>query len=335
MPIPMRLLQFQSPQGVRAAVVEDAQTLRPLRIASVYALAQLALSSKTSMVTLATSLMDDERVAYQRLIDQQRLLPPITHPDPAHCLVSGTGLTHLGSAAARQRMHQTAEADLTDSMRMFRMGVEHGKPLPGKIGVQPEWFYKGDGDCIVPPGGPLTMPAFASDGGEEAEIVGIYLIGSDGTPCRLGFSLGNEFSDHVMERSNYLLLAHSKLRPCSIGPELHMGPLPLVVEGESRIYRDGEIAWCAPFLSGETHMSHSFSNLEHHHFKYPCFRRPGDVHLLFFGAAALSCANGFTTRSGDIFDISVPLFGRPLRNALHQGVACEAMTIGSIWEGTP
>ena len=35
-----------------------------------------------------------------------RLLPPIDHPDEAaRCLVSGTGLTHLGSAQNRQAMH--------------------------------------------------------------------------------------------------------------------------------------------------------------------------------------------------------------------------------------
>ena len=39
-----------------------------------------------------------EQVSYQELIDAGALLPPITHPDPAHCCVSGTGLTHLGSA---------------------------------------------------------------------------------------------------------------------------------------------------------------------------------------------------------------------------------------------
>ena len=31
---------------------------------------------------------------------------------------------------------------------------------------------------------------------------------------------GNEFSDHRFEKKNYLNLAGSKLRTCSIGPEL-------------------------------------------------------------------------------------------------------------------
>src|SRR5205809_355699 len=80
-------------------------------------------------------------------------------------------------------------------------------------GAQPEWFYKGDGDIVVGCGGALASPSFALDGGEEPELVGLYVISPAGTPHRLGFAIGNEFSDHVTERKNYLYLAHSKLRP--------------------------------------------------------------------------------------------------------------------------
>ncbi len=97
--------------------------------------------------------------------------------------------------------------------------------------MQPEWFYKGDGRCVVPPGQPLELPAYALDGGEEVEVVGCYVVGDDGTPWRVGFALGNEYADHVMERQNYLYLAHSKLRQCSYGPELLLGELPASVNG--------------------------------------------------------------------------------------------------------
>jgi hypothetical protein len=63
-------------------------------------------------------------------------------------------------------------------------------------------------------------------------------------------------------------------------------------------------------------MSHSIANLERHHFKYRLFRRPGDVHVHFFGTATLSFADGIQTRPGDIFEISAPDFRLPLRNAL-------------------
>ena len=52
------------------------------------------------------------------------------------------------------------------------------------------------------------------------------MISDDGVPFRVGYALGNEFSDHIMERQNYLYLAHSKLRNCSFGPELLIGDLP-------------------------------------------------------------------------------------------------------------
>ena len=86
------------------------------------------------------------------LLAEGRVLPPLDHPDPAHCLVTGTGLTHLGSAEARDKMHQKLAGkaeDLSDSMKMFRLGLEGGKPKDGKPGVQPEWFYKGDGAALV------------------------------------------------------------------------------------------------------------------------------------------------------------------------------------------
>jgi hypothetical protein len=161
------------------------------------------------------------------------------------------------------------------------------------------------------------MPDFSEDGGEEPEIAGLYVIAADGTPYRLGFALGNEFSDHVMERQNYLWLAHSKLRQCSIGPALRLGPLPDHVEGKSRVLAaDGRVRWERPFLSGEANMSHTIGNLEHHHFKYALFRRPGDVHVHFFGTATLSFADGVRVQPGEIFEIEAEGFGRPLRNAL-------------------
>jgi hypothetical protein len=254
-----------------------------------------------------------------------RLLPPIDHPDPAHLLVSGTGLTHLGSAEGRDKMHRKlAEAsELTDSMKMFLMGVEGGKPEGGGPGVQPEWFYKGDGDILVAPGEPLAMPDFALDGGEEPEIAGIYMIAEDGSPVRLGFALGNEFSDHVTERHNYLWLAHSKLRQAALGPELLLGELPADVRGTSRIVRGGETIWEKPFLSGEANMSHHIANLEHHHFKNACFCRPGDVHVHFFGTATLSCAEGIQTQVGDVFEIEAAPFRLPVRNTLEKAAPCE------------
>jgi hypothetical protein len=210
------------------------------------------------------------------------------------------------------------EQALSDSMRIFRWGLKGGKPPNGEIGVQPEWFFKGAGYAVVPPEHPLELPPYALDGGEEAELVGLYVIAKTGTVLRVGFALGNEFSDHVMERQNYLYLAHSKLRGCSIGPELLVGELPLSIEGRARILRQGQELWAKGFQTGESHMSHSIANLEHHHFKYAVFRQPGDVHCHFFGTGTLSSADGIVPQPGDVFEIAAPPFGRPLRNPLVQ-----------------
>ena len=170
------------------------------------------------------------------------------------------------------------------------------------------------------------MPAFAQDGGEEPELAGIYLIGDDGMPFRLGLALANEFSDHVTERHNYLWLAHSKLRQAALGAELLIDAAPDDIRGVSRIVRDGAVIWEKPFLSGEANMSHSLANLEHHHFKYDLFRRPGDVHVHFFGTATLSFSDDVRTLEGDHFEIEAAPFALPLRNRLTRAEA-QAVTV--------
>lgn len=256
-----------------------------------------------------------EAVDLRRLAAEGALDVPLRHPEPARMFLTGTGLTHTGSAAARDAMHASAEG-LSDSMKMFRMGMEGGRPAAGTIGVQPEWFYKGTGLNAVATGDPLFSPGFALDAGEEPEIAAFYLIGPDGTPFRVGFSLANESSDHVTERINYLFLAHSKLRPAAFGPELLAGPLPDDIRGTSRILRDGQVIWEKPFLSGEANMSHTLANLEHHHFKYDLFRQPGDLHVHMFGTATLSFADGVKAEPDDVFELSAPAFGLPLSNPL-------------------
>ncbi len=330
----MRLVQFELNNGERRVglvdgvlvrEVQDATSVRDLALAAIAA--GKSLAQQVDLQGLGTTH------DYPALLAELRILPPLDHPDPAHMLISGTGLTHLGSASARDKMHQQAgdEATLTDTMRMFKWGVEGGKPATGQAGVQPEWFYKGDGSIVVRPGAAFPLPPFAEDAGEEPEIGGLYVIGHDGKPYRLGFAVGNEFSDHVMERKNYLYLAHSKLRSCSFGPELRVGELPQHLAGSSRIVRDGKVLWESEFLSGEANMCHSLENLEYHHFKYSQFLRPGDVHIHFFGTATLSFADGVRTQPGDHFEISQTEFGAPLINGIAPvGAVFEPGTIGTL-----
>ncbi len=329
----MRLVQFIDRSGARrVAAADEAGTLRVLKgAARTYDLALAAARENRSLESAASAQLGQETLNYDELIQEQRVLPPLDHPDPYRCLITGTGLSHLGSAAARDSMHvklQKEDAELTDSMKMFKWGMEGGKPVAGTIGTPPEWFYKGDGRCVVAPEKELELPAYALDGGEEVEIVGLYIIGDNAEVLRVGFALGNEYADHVMERQNYLYLAHSKLRQCSFGPELLVGALPASIQGRARLLRDGKEIWAEDWLSGETNMCHSIGNLEHHHFKYRDFRQPGDVHVHFFGAATGSFTKKVETRVGDVFEIQAAEFGRPLRNTL--GAAREAQRLIAV-----
>ncbi|MBO9098429.1 MULTISPECIES: AraD1 family protein [unclassified Rhizobium] len=319
----MLISQIKGADGAITVAVrnEPGETAKAVKgAASVYALAIEAADGGKSLSEVIAAHGLGETVDLDKAYAEGRFLPPITHPDAAHLHLTGTGLTHLGSAATRDSMHkktsEEAEETLTDSMKMFRMGLENGKPKNGEKGVQPEWFYKGNGNETAAPGAPLVSPSFALDGGEEPEMAGIYVIGKDGTPFRIGFALSNEFSDHVTERINYLYLAHSKLRPASFGPEIRIGAAPDDIRGTSKITRDGKVIFEKPFLSGEANMSHTFANLEYHHFKYGLFRAPGDVHVHMFGTATLSFADGIKPQAGDVFEIEVADFGLPLRNPL-------------------
>lgn len=315
-----RLVQIRNGATRRVALVAEPHLRLLAGVESIY---ELVLNLNADGGSLSKVIRDwlltqslDYDVVYSGKSDW-KLMPPIDHPsEPARCLVSGTGLTHLGSAKSRQAMHGPAETKLNDSMKMFRLGVEGGRPAPGKIGAAPEWFYKGCGAILRANGEPLEVPVFAEDGGEEAEIAGVYFVGEDGSPRRIGMAIGNEFSDHKFERKNYLNLAGSKLRNCSLGPELVIDPKFDSVPGQVKIERAGNILWSQNILSGENEMCHSLANLEHHHFKFGAHRRVGDVHVHYFGACSLSFGSGVELAEGDVMEISFANFGRPLRNPL-------------------
>ena len=318
-----RLVQLQHPTHGRAVALVDEPNLVMLDgFDSVVALARHALTNGVRLAAAAQQACGSKQLAYDTVYDggdAWALLPCVDHPtEPARCHVAGTGLTHKASALNRQAMHdasgQKHDEPVTDSMRMFRWGLEGGRPKPGDIGVQPEWFYKGTGQILRGHGQPLIVPDFADDGGEEPEGAGLYLIDDDGNPRRLGLATGNEFADHVMERKNYLYLAPSKLRTGAIGPELIIEPDFHDVSGQVRIVRGGRDVWTKAIKTGEANMSHTLANMEYHQFKYPQHRRPGDVHVHYFGADAFSFGEGVALADGDVMEVSWQGFGRPLRN---------------------
>ena len=331
-----RLVQIKKGIVRRVAMVEEPH-LRVLDgCNSIYELALSAIKGKVALSDLAQKRLTGERLDYDFVYSRQsewRLLPPIDHPDePSRCMVSGTGLTHLGSARDRQSMHAADSNEMTDSMKMFHWGKEGGRPTPGQIGTPPEWFYKGTGSMLRGHGQPLEIPAYAEDGGEEAEIAGIYVIARDGSPYRVGMAGGNEFSDHRFEKKNYLNLASSKLRTCALGPELVVNPEFSSVSAKVKIEREGSTFWSGGFRTGETEMCHSLQNLEHHHFKFEAHRRPGDLHVHFFGTDCLSFGAGIQLKDGDVVEVEFEGFGRALRNPVHvaksQAALIEVSSLG-------
>jgi hypothetical protein len=315
-----RLLQLKRGDSRRVALVEEPHLRLLDGYNSIYELATSAINGGVRLGDLARKQGTDELLEYDPIYhgrSEWRILPPIDHPaEAARCLVSGTGLTHMGSARGRQSMHASTEADLTDSMKMFRSGIEGGRPAPGAIGAAPEWFYKGTGTILRGHLDALDVPAYAGDGGEEAEVAGIYVIAPDGQPRRIGLAGGNEFSDHVFEKTNYLNLAGSKLRTCALGPELLVDVEFESVPVEVKIERDRTTLWSKTFRTGEAEMCHSLANIEHHHFKHEAHRRQGDVHVHFFGTDALSFSDGINLQDGDVMQVSIEGFGRPLRNTV-------------------
>jgi len=315
-----RLVQLYHSARRRIALVQEPYLVLIKDFQSVYQLALTAIDTGKPVKEIIHSHLTADKLNYDEVYagkSEWKLLPSFDHPqNPLLCMVSGTGLTHKNSALNRQMMHQSTDEKPTDSMQMYQWGLDGGNPGTGKIGVQPEWFYKGNGTVLKAHGEALEIPPYAKDGGEEPEIAGLYVIGKKGNPYRVGFSTGNEFSDHVMEKMNYLYLAPSKLRQCAIGPELVIDADFSGFIGEVSITRNDEITWQSAIKSGGGNMAHNLANLEHHHFKYDSHRIPLQAHIHFFGADAFSFGNKIQLQQNDIMSVQWDRMGRALKNYL-------------------
>jgi hypothetical protein len=324
-----RLIQIKKGTVRRVALVEEPNVRLLDACSSIYELAHIAIAASMTLSEVVRQRAGQDTIDYNPIYSghsEWRLLPAIDHPDEAaRCMLSGTGLTHLGSARNRQSMHATTTEDLTDSMKMFRWGVEGGRPGAGCIGTAPEWFYKGTGSSLRAHGEPLDIPSYAEDGGEEAEIAGVYVVARDGRPYRIGMAVGNEFSDHQFEKKNYLNLAGSKLRTCALGPELVLDQEFKSIPVVATIERDGIVLWIKTFRTGESEMCHSLQNIEHHHFKFEAHRRPGDVHVHFFGTDCLSFSDHIRLQDRDIMQVAAESYGRPLRNPVRADKSTPAL----------
>jgi hypothetical protein len=317
----IRLVQLRHPfAGRQVAIVQESLLVLLTNTNSVYELALDAIRLNKTMEELATARISEEQMDYDGVYEGRSewiLLPSFDLPsNPFACLVSGTGLTHKNSALNRQMMHKAGADTPTDSMKIYQWGLEGGQPGSGHIGVQPEWFYKGPGTILRAHNETLERPAYADDGGEEPEVAGVYIIDPNGQPYSVGFTPGNEFSDHVMEKKNYLYLAPSKLRQCAIGPEVLIGGEFKDIEGTVEVLRRETSIWSQEIKTGENNMAHSLENLEHHHFKYAAHRIPLQAHVHFFGADAFSFGKGIALQNGDAMRVFWNGLGRPLQNKI-------------------
>ena len=122
----MRLVQLKKGHVRRVALVEEPHLRMLDGCTSVYEFATCALRTGSKLNDLAQTRLTPERLDYGLVHggkSEWKLLPPIDHPEePARCMISGTGLTHLGSARDRQSMHAMSTDEMTDSMKMFHWG---------------------------------------------------------------------------------------------------------------------------------------------------------------------------------------------------------------------
>jgi len=292
-----RIVQIIHPEyGRRVALVngDELHLLSTYRTAYAFALAAIETGQKLRelLSTDLSGIVLDYREVYA-LRSGWRFLPSFDHPEhTACCLVSGCANAH---------------------------GVTDSGP------AAPPWFTKGNGMHLRAHGEPLTIPAFAQGGAEEAELAAVYLIGPDGIPRRIGLTPGNEFADPAMAAQDGRLLARAKLRNCAIGPELALDAEFQDVAGTVGVERviDGIRApiWCKQIRTGEKHAAFRLEQIEQHHFEFEPHRIPGDVHVHFLGGSVSSYADGVVLDEGDEVVIQWEGFGLPLRNPIGRQAA--------------
>ena len=220
-------------------------------------------------------------------------LPSFDHPrEVSRCIVSGCANPHGGVPADRPN--------------------------------EPPWFYKGNGAHLRAHGEALTIPAFGLSGAEEAELVGIYVIGPDGAPHRVGITPGNEFADPALASTDARMLSHAKIRTCAIGPELVLDAAFDDARGSVRVEREGAVIWSRDVATGEAHALFPLADVERNLFQYDAHRVPGDAHVHYLGGSLSSFGEDIRLQGGDQVVVEWRGYGRALRNLIEREV-----------EGTP
>jgi hypothetical protein len=288
---PTRIVQIiHAEYGRRVALVSGVELHLLSDHRTAYHLAAAAIESGTPMRELLSEDLSGIVLDYDEvhgLRSGWSFLPSFDHPqDLARCIVSGCANAHTGTP--------------------------EGRP------AAPPWFYKGNGAHLRAHGEALTIPPFAMSGAEEAELVGVWIVGPDGSPVRVGITAGNEFADPALADSDARMLSHAKLRTCSIGPELVLDPEFIDIGGLVRVERGGKRIWSREIATGERYTQFSFAEVEEHLFKYTAHRVPGDAHVHYLGGSVSSYADGVRLEQGDQVVVEWDGFGRPLRNLIER-----------------
>jgi len=287
-----RLVQIVHPSLGRRVGLVDADRLHLLSTyRSIYGFATAAIETGVKLRDLLSTdlsgiVLDYEEVYALRSV--WTFLPSFDHPrDPARCIISGCANAH--------------------------------QPFPDDRPSMPPWFYKGNGAHLRGHGEALTIPPFALSGAEEAELVGVYLIGAKGVPYRVGLTPGNEFADPALAAGDPFMLSHSKMRACAIGPELVLDASFDDARGSVRVEREATTIWSRYVATGEAHTLFPLAELERRLFQYAAHRIPGDAHVHYLGGSVSSYGNGVLD-AGDQVVIEWQGYGRALRNLIEQGV---------------
>lgn len=315
----MHLIQFTENGTTLVGLVTQNSEVHCLTSAkSLTSIILDSIKSNTPLIKLVNNYLGDRRITLEELINNNKIILPLTHQDPSHIIISGTGLTHLNSALLREKMHHDKEDDLNAAQKIYLKGLRYGKTELSEQDARPEWFYKGNGHILKTTNDTLDVPSYSRNLGEEAELVAVYYIGPDAMPYRIGFTLGNEFSDHALEKENTYYLAQSKIFNCSVGAEIYIGDLPKNVLGNIKILDvNNNIIWENEFHTGSEKIVHSLENLERYLFQNKIFRTPGDIHYFFLGADKISFTDEVHLKQGDKVCITASLFNQPLLNAIN------------------
>ena len=95
----IKLIQFINGNGLPCVGVVNVDKIEILHgIKSTYELFVETQQDASKIGDIIPGLLSGKYEDYNMISEERRLLLPLNHPDPYHTWITGTGLTHLGSA---------------------------------------------------------------------------------------------------------------------------------------------------------------------------------------------------------------------------------------------